>query len=58
MTATTERIRTFSWSDPAAMAANGLAKSGLEYLNEIAAGVGRRRLVVTPHLSGGHVIVV
>ena len=39
MTATVQRTRTFSWSDPAAMAAVAAAKPGLEYLSDIAAGV-------------------
>jgi uncharacterized protein (TIGR00369 family) len=38
MTASAQRTRTFTWSDPTAMAASAQTKSGLEYLSEIASG--------------------
>jgi uncharacterized protein (TIGR00369 family) len=37
-TQTAERERTFSWTDPVAIAAAGAGLSGLEFLNAIAAG--------------------
>jgi uncharacterized protein (TIGR00369 family) len=33
-----QRSRTFTWSDPAAMAETGMRKSGIEYIREIIAG--------------------
>jgi len=33
-----QRSRTFTWSDPAAMAQTGMRKSGIEYMREIIAG--------------------
>jgi uncharacterized protein (TIGR00369 family) len=33
-----QRSRTFTWSDPAAMAETGMRKSGIEYMREIIAG--------------------
>lgn len=38
MTATAQRTRTFTWSDPVSMAATAATKTGFEYLNDIVAG--------------------
>jgi uncharacterized protein (TIGR00369 family) len=39
MTATAQRTRSFTWSDPKSMARAAAAKPGLDYLGDIAAGI-------------------